>query len=248
MFILSFISWVWTMSMFATFFLSWRCAIVLKTAHIVVGRLRIDVTAEMHRFPHNLRRKSPVLRRLLNMMTSDDLQNALDDATKRQQTFPRTQRAPPLCYMDITYTPTYPTWRKPLDKIYRHVYAIDNISSRVQYPPIYKEPSRPNTIKTATLIFRNSDSTTSLSVKDRLLPLRGQMGDFHRKSEYQLKKKVLEVVLEPEIAALVHGNQSSSGSNDSLKNMASAPPLSVRLVFEKPDRRSKIIKLEYANA
>jgi len=67
--------------------------------------------------------------------------------------------------------------------------AFDWVSSRVQYPPMYNEPPRANAIKTATLIYRNDASTTALSVKDCLLPLGGHMGDFHRNSEYQLKKK-----------------------------------------------------------
>ena len=218
---------------------AWRSTIVLKTAHIVVGKRRIDVTTFLHKIPHNLRRKSPVLQRLLRYKCGD-LQNAVQHAMQQATLGPGKA---PVCYMDITYT--CPTWGKCSEKIYRHVYAFDGVSSRIQYPPIYKEPPRANCIKSATLIFRNSASTTSLSVKDRLLPLGGQMGDFHRHSEYQLKKKVLEVVLEPDISSLVHENPSAYSSNDSLKSMASSQTMSVRLVFDRPDRRSKVVRLDY---
>ena len=229
------------MSMIFGLCFAWRPTIVLKTAHIVVGKRRIDVTTFMRKIPHNLRRKSPVLQRLLRYKCGD-LQNAVQHAVQHATLGP----GKALCYMDITYT--CHTWVKSPEKIYRHVYAFNGVSSRIQYPPTYKDPPPANSIKSATLIYRNSASTTSLSVKDRLVPLGGQMGDFHRHSEYQLKKKVLELVLEPDISSLVHENPSHmSSSNDSLKSMTSSQTMSVRLVFEKPDQRSKVVRLDYAS-
>lgn len=247
MFILSFFSWVWTISMISGLFFAWRsAAIVLKTAHIVVGRTRIDVFDEMRKIPLNQRSKAPVLQHLLDMVTCEDIHKALQRVTPT--THNQTQTTTPLCYIDITYTcpPTW-WWRDKSPAIYRHVYAIDQISSRIRYPPTYKTPSITRSIKSATLIFRNCASTTAVSVKHRLLPLGGQMGDYHHRSEYQLRKHVLEVVLEPEIATLMHENKPLC--TEPQKGMTSPiPPLSVRLVFEYPEGRTKVINLEYNHA
>ena len=217
---------------------AWRAMIVLKTAHVVVGRRRIDVTAIMHKIHHNIRRKSPVLQRLLNLKC-DELQDAVRNAgTSRGKE--------PMCCLDITYT--CPTWGKAFEKTYRHVYEFESTSSRIQYPPVFTHKSpRTHAIKTATLVFRNSVCTTTLSVKNRLLPLGGQMGDFHiRNSDSQLRKKVLEVVLAPDISSLVHESKlSSSSNNESLKSMPENQKMSVYFVFENPDRRPKMTRLDY---
>jgi len=224
--------------MISGLFFAWRSTIVLKTAHLVVGRQRIDVVHEMRKIPHNLRGKAPVLQHLLDMITNDGIHKALQGAAPTNH--PQTA---PLCYIDITYTCPATWGRDKSPAIYRHVYAIDRISSRIQYPPMYKAPSMARSIKSATLIFRNCASTTAFSVKHRLLPLGGQMGDFHHRSEYQLRKHVLEVVLEPEIATLMHENKHACAEHP--KGMTPIPPLSVRLVFECPKGRTKVINLEY---
>ena len=237
MFLLLFFCCVWTVSMILGMCFAWRSLIVLKTAHVVVGRRRIDVTSFMHKIQHNIHRKSPVLQRLLNLKC-DELQDVVQNAEP-------SLGKEPMCYLDITYT--CPTWRKAFEKTYRHVYEFETTSSRIQYPPMYNESPRTHAIKTATLILKNSVCTTTLSVKNRLLPLGGQMGDFHIKhSDSQLRKRVLEVVLAPDISSLAHGeNQPSSSSNDSLKSMPSNQKMSVYLVFENPDRRPKMTILDY---
>lgn len=237
MFLLLIFCCVWTMTMCFGMCFAWRSLIVLKTAHVVLGRRRIDVTALMHKIPHNLRRKSPVLQRLLNLKC-----NELQDAVRNAE--PSLGKEP-MCYLDITYI--CPTWGRAFEKTYRHVYEFETTSSRIQYPPVYKESPRTHAIKTATLIFRNSVCTTTLSVKNRLLPLGGQMGDFHIKnSDSQLRKRVLEVVLAPDISSLAHGeNQLSSSSNESLKSMPTNQKMSVYFVFENPDRRPKMTRLDY---
>jgi len=129
MFILSLFSFVWTLSMVFGLCFAWRSTIILKTAHIVVGRRRIDVTTIMQKIPHNRRRKSPILQRLLNMKCSE-LQNAVRNAVQNtaQNATTLSSGRVPLCYMDITYT--CPTWGRTFGKTYRYLAA-----ARPRSPP-----------------------------------------------------------------------------------------------------------------
>ena len=244
MFILSFLSLVWTMWYFSALVVGyvgtwWRYAFVLHSAHIVVlnnlhsntGICMVDVTREMRKFPH-LHRKTPVLSRLLSLATNDELRNALAShkAAARIGSDPRIRKAP-LCYLDIRYT------QCPLRHIgnnasplYRYLYPIYAVTDKMQYPPKCTLAVRSAALQDAfpvalaTLTVRyDGESTRHLScnVTDRIKGLEGPLGDFHRpsRSGYQLRKQILRVVLVSDILALKGSLRddmpSSSGSSSS---------------------------------
>lgn len=183
MFLLSIVTFVWTLFFVGAWFLSlllWGDVFVLKSAEIVVchhdGGLRteepggtmhaIDVMKEMMLLPTRKPVRVKLLSRIMNLAFRGDLRSVLGRYGTTVSPNPRIRKAP-LCFLDIRYT----TSKGPdPSKTYRCLYPIYSLKDYVYYPPkpTPSLASSSSTSSSTSSLSTSSSSTTSSSSSSKI--------------------------------------------------------------------------------
>lgn len=187
MFILSVVTFVWTLSVFggvvASYVGGWwrRNDILLRSAHLVVlrgsgepaGVRKVDVTREMRMLHEEglCTHKMSLLPRLLKVATSRDIQDTLASYSPPAAAL-RPLKKTPMCFLDVKYSRNSQAWRRlrtqRVPTVYRCLYPIYGKSDRIVYPPRWTVASNPlpsaadkaaGTMASATLTLRHDGAS-----------------------------------------------------------------------------------------